>query len=144
MTFPEPLRGAPRIILLTWCKSERNIQHLLRRALAGEPRDVLLRAQYPEGMPLPGILGDWDALTPEEQERLELAVASINQTYRERAPGRHAGAAGQRITWRRGRTRWTSCTSSPMSSWPLRCPRSLVTGPSATCLPGERSMQPGT
>src|SRR5262245_9128715 len=62
-------------------QNERNIQHLLRRALAGEPRDVFLREQYPEGMPLPGILGDWDALTPEEQERLELAVASINQTY---------------------------------------------------------------
>jgi DinB family protein len=62
-------------------KNERNIQRLLRRALAGEPRDVFLRSQYPEGMPLPGILGDWDALTPEEQERLELAVAQINQTY---------------------------------------------------------------
>ncbi len=32
-------------------------------------------------MPLPSILGDWDALTPEEDERLELAVASVNQTY---------------------------------------------------------------
>ena len=62
-------------------KSERNIQRLLRRALAGEPRDAFLRSQYPEDMPLPGILGDWDALTPEEQERLELAVASINQAY---------------------------------------------------------------
>ena len=62
-------------------RSERNIQHLLRRTLAGEPRDGLLRLQYPEGMPLPGILGDWDALTPEEQEQLELAVASVNQTY---------------------------------------------------------------
>jgi hypothetical protein len=31
-------------------------------------------------MPLPGTLGDWDALTLEEQERLELAVARINQT----------------------------------------------------------------
>ncbi len=62
-------------------KSERNIQRLLRRALAGEPRDVILRLQYPEGMPLPGILGNWDALTPEEQERLELAVAKVNQTY---------------------------------------------------------------
>src|SRR6185437_12712365 len=41
---------------------------------------------YPEGMPLPSILGDWDALTPEEQERLELAVAQINQTY---VNGRH-------------------------------------------------------
>jgi hypothetical protein len=61
-------------------QNERNIQHLLRRVLAGEPRDVFLRGQYPEGMPLPGILGDWDALTPQEQERLELAVAQINQT----------------------------------------------------------------
>jgi len=60
--------------------SERNIQHVLRRILAGEPPDVLLRLQYPAGMPLPGTLGDWDALTPEEQERLELAVASLNQT----------------------------------------------------------------
>jgi len=59
-------------------QNERNIQHLLRHALAGEPRDVFLRLQY-EGMPLPGILGDWDALTLEEQERLTLAVAQINQ-----------------------------------------------------------------
>jgi DinB superfamily len=62
-------------------KNERDIQHLLRRALAGEPRDVFLRLQYPEGMPLPSILGDWDALTPQEQERQERAVASINQAY---------------------------------------------------------------
>ncbi len=62
-------------------KSERNIQHLLRRTLAGDTRDVLLRLQYPAGMPLPGTLGDWNALTPEEQERLEMAVASVNQTY---------------------------------------------------------------
>ena len=61
-------------------KSERNIQQLLRRALAGDTRDVLLRLQYPAGMPLPGTLGNWDALTPEEQERLEMAVASVNQT----------------------------------------------------------------
>ena len=61
--------------------SERNIQRLLRHALAGDTRDVLLRMQYPEGMPLPGTLGDLDALTLEEQERLELAVAHINQTY---------------------------------------------------------------
>jgi hypothetical protein len=60
-------------------QSERNIQQLLRRALAGEQRDAFLRSQYPEGMPLPDILGDWDALTLEEQERLELAVARINQ-----------------------------------------------------------------
>ena len=61
-------------------RSERNNQRLLRRVLAGEPPDMILRSQYPEGMPLPGTLGDWDALTPEEQERLELAVANINQT----------------------------------------------------------------
>ena len=63
-------------------RNERDIQRLLRRALVGEPRDVFLRSQNPEGMPLPGMLGDWDALTPQEQERLELAVATINQTYR--------------------------------------------------------------
>src|SRR5262245_23188465 len=61
-------------------QNERNIQQLLRRALAGEPRDAFFRSQYPAGMPLPGILGDWDGLTPEEQERLELAVAGLNQT----------------------------------------------------------------
>src|SRR5260221_4049383 len=61
-------------------KSERNIQHLLRRTLAGETRDVLLRLQYPAGMPMPGTLGDLSALTPEDDERLELAVASVNQT----------------------------------------------------------------
>jgi DinB family protein len=62
-------------------KSERNIQRLLRHTLAGETREVLLRLQYPEGMPLPGTLGDWDALIPDEQERLEMAVARVNQTY---------------------------------------------------------------
>lgn len=61
-------------------QNERNIRRLLRRAFAGEPRDAFLRGQYPAGMPLPGILGDWDALTQDEQERLELAVAQINQT----------------------------------------------------------------
>lgn len=60
-------------------KNERNIQHLLRHVLAGETRDALLRLQYPEGMPLPAILGNWDALTPEEQERLEMAIAQLNQ-----------------------------------------------------------------
>src|SRR5947209_3957258 len=39
-------------------KSERRIQHLLGRALAGEGRDALLRLQYPEGMPMPAVLGD--------------------------------------------------------------------------------------
>jgi hypothetical protein len=62
-------------------KSERNIQHLLRRALTGETRDVFLRLQYPEGMPLPGILGDLSALTPEEEERLGMAIAQLNQAY---------------------------------------------------------------
>jgi hypothetical protein len=38
--------------------SERRLQQLLRCALAGETRDVLLRLQYPEKMPMPGILGD--------------------------------------------------------------------------------------
>jgi hypothetical protein len=61
--------------------NERNIQHLLRRILAGDPRDVFLRLQYPEGMELPGILGDLSALTPEEEERLGMAVASFHQTY---------------------------------------------------------------
>jgi DinB superfamily len=61
--------------------SERAIQHLLRRTLAGETRDVLLRLQYPEGMPMPGILGDLSAPTREEGARLEVAVASINQAY---------------------------------------------------------------
>src|SRR5437588_941719 len=50
----------------------------------------------------------------------------------------------QRITWRRGRKHWTSCNSSPMISWPLWCPLSLVSRPPATCLPGERGMQPRT
>ncbi len=62
-------------------KNERDIQHLLRRILAGEPRDVFLRLQYPEGMPLPAILGDLSALTPEEEERLGMAIAQINQAY---------------------------------------------------------------
>ena len=62
-------------------KNERNIQRLLRHALAGQPRDVVLRLQYPEGMALPSILGDFDALTPEEQNRLTLAVAGVNHAY---------------------------------------------------------------
>src|SRR4030088_3009947 len=62
-------------------KNERNIQELLRRALAGETRDVLLRFQYPEGMPMPGVLGDLSVLTPEEKERLVMAIASINQAH---------------------------------------------------------------
>jgi hypothetical protein len=62
-------------------RNERNIQRLLRRILAGEPPDVILRSQYPEGMPLPATLGDLSALTPEEEARLELAIANINQAY---------------------------------------------------------------
>ncbi|MGZ3681925.1 MAG: DinB family protein [Ktedonobacterales bacterium] len=61
-------------------QNERNIQQLLRRVLAGEPPDVILRSQYPAGMPLPGTLGDLSALTPEEEERLGLAIAQLNQT----------------------------------------------------------------
>lgn len=60
--------------------SERAIQHLLRHARASATRDVLVRLQYPEGMPIPGILGDLSALTPEEKERLVVAVANVNQT----------------------------------------------------------------
>jgi len=62
-------------------QNERNIQRLLRRVLAGETPDVVLRSQYPEGVPLPSILGDLGALTPEEEERLGMAIASLNQTY---------------------------------------------------------------
>ena len=62
-------------------QNERNIQHLLRRVLAGDTSDVVLRSQYPEGMELPSILGDLGALTPEEEERLGMAIASVNQTY---------------------------------------------------------------
>lgn len=62
-------------------KSERNIQQLLRRTLAGETRDGLLRLQYPQAMPLPGILGDLSELTPQEEERLGMAVANVNQAY---------------------------------------------------------------
>ena len=62
-------------------KSERNIQRLLRRTLAGDTSDVVLRSQYPEGMELPSILGDLGALTPQEEERLGMAIANINQTY---------------------------------------------------------------
>jgi hypothetical protein len=61
-------------------QNERNVQQLLRRVLAGEPPDIILRSQYPAGMPLPGTLGDLSALTPEEEERLGLAIAQLNQT----------------------------------------------------------------
>ncbi|HEY1349942.1 MAG TPA: hypothetical protein VGF67_09985 [Ktedonobacteraceae bacterium] len=62
-------------------QNERNIQQLLRRTLAGETRGVQLRLQYPEGMPMPGIPGDLSALTTQEEERLEMAVARVNQAY---------------------------------------------------------------
>lgn len=62
-------------------KSERDIQRLLRRTLAGDTRDVLLRLQYPAGMEMSGNPGNLSELTPEEQERLVMAVASVNQTY---------------------------------------------------------------
>jgi len=71
----------PKDHLAHLVQNERNIQRLLRRVLAGEPPDVILRSQYPAGMPLPGTLGDLSALTSEEEERLGLAIASINQTY---------------------------------------------------------------
>ena len=71
----------PKDHLAHLVNSERAIQQLLRRALAGETRDVLLRLQYPEGMPMPGILGDLNALTPEELDRLKTAVAGVNQAY---------------------------------------------------------------
>lgn len=61
--------------------NERNIQHVLRRLLASDPPDVFLRSQYPVGMELPAVLGKWDALTSEEQERLGMAVARFHQTY---------------------------------------------------------------
>ncbi|HLI51311.1 MAG TPA: DinB family protein [Thermomicrobiaceae bacterium] len=62
-------------------QNEYNIQQLLHGALEGKPRDEFLLSQYPAGMPLPSVLGDWEALTAEEQERLELAVAGLNQAY---------------------------------------------------------------
>jgi len=74
-----PWRAKDHLAHLT--HSERDIQQLLRGALAGETRDVLLRLQYPEGMPMPGVLGDLSALTPEERERLTMAIAQFNQTY---------------------------------------------------------------
>lgn len=62
-------------------QTERAIQQLLRRTLAGESRDVLLRLQYPAEMPMPGILGDLSALTLQEEQRLVIAVARLNQSY---------------------------------------------------------------
>src|SRR5260221_8656581 len=62
-------------------KSERNIQRLLRRTLAGDTRDILLRLQYPAGMEMPGTPGNLSALTPAEEERRGMAVTGVNQTY---------------------------------------------------------------
>src|SRR5215472_7723620 len=73
-----PWRAKDHLVHLV--QNERNIQQLLRRVLAGEPPDVILRSQYPAGMPLPGTLGDLSALTPEEEERLGLAIAQLIQT----------------------------------------------------------------
>jgi len=82
-TTPSDLPGAapwrPKDHLAHLVQNERNIHQLLRRALVGEPRDVFLRSQYPEGIPLPGTLGDLSALTPEGEERLGLAIAQVNQ-----------------------------------------------------------------
>src|SRR5579859_6747876 len=47
--------------------NERNVQQLLRRILVGDTQDAILRSQYPAGMEMPGILGNWEALTPQEQ-----------------------------------------------------------------------------
>ncbi|GLV59201.1 hypothetical protein KDH_60290 [Dictyobacter sp. S3.2.2.5] len=62
-------------------QSERAIQRLLRHTLAGDTRDVLLRLQYPAEMEMPGNPGNLSELTPGEQKRLVMAVASVNQTY---------------------------------------------------------------
>ena len=59
-------------------QNERNIQHLLRRVLEGSTPDVLLRSQYPAGA-MPGILGDLSRLSPQEEERLGMAIAQLNQ-----------------------------------------------------------------
>lgn len=61
--------------------SERNRQRLLGQVLAAAARQDLLRLQYPAEMVLPPVLGDWDALTPDEQAQLEQAVAERNQAY---------------------------------------------------------------
>ncbi len=113
-------------------KSERNIQRLLRCTLAGDTRDVLLRSQYPAGMEMPGILGDLSALTPEEEERLGMAVASVNQTY----VNEHHDDSMEMVA-----ADYLAARQETIS-WPLWCPLSLVSRPLATCLPGERGMQP--
>jgi len=88
-------RGAPwraRDHFAHLVKSERNIQNCWRRALAGGRRDVLLRLQYPEGMPMPGVLGDLSALT-RRRGALVMAIAKPNQLCG-RAPQRQYGDAG--------------------------------------------------
>jgi hypothetical protein len=81
MERPAPASGGPGATpwrakdhLAHPVNSERAIQRLPRRALAGETRDVLLRLRYPADMPMPGILG---ALTPEE-ERLALPALGLD------------------------------------------------------------------
>ena len=124
-------------------KSERNIQRLLRRTLAGETRDVLLRLQYPAGMEMPGILGNLSALTPEEEERLGMAIASVNQA----CVNAHHDDSMEMLAADYQAARQDTVDllhSSPMISWPLRCPPSSVTRPLATCLPGERGTRLST
>ena len=79
--FPEAARWRAKDHVARLAHSERNGQQVLRHILAGEPPDVMLHLQYQAGMPLPGTLGDLSALTPQKEERLEWAVASINQDY---------------------------------------------------------------
>lgn len=78
---PGGARWRARDHLAHLAQSERNIQNLLRGVLAGQSHDEILRGQYPPDMPLPAVLGDLDALTPEEEKRLELAIAQINETH---------------------------------------------------------------
>ena len=67
-------------------QNERNIQQMLRRTLVGETRDVLLRSQYPEGMPLPGILGDLSAALPGGGGAAGDGRSLRQSSLRERAP----------------------------------------------------------
>jgi hypothetical protein len=84
-TMPNDIPGAPpwraKDHLAHLATSEREIQRVLRHVLAGDSHDTILRVQYPEGMPLPGVLGNLDALTPEEEERLTRAIANITQAH---------------------------------------------------------------
>jgi hypothetical protein len=81
---PSDVPGAPpwrpKDHLAHLAESERHLQHLLRRVLAGDTRDALLRLQYPPGIPMPSNPGDLSALTPEEQKQLVVAVARLNQS----------------------------------------------------------------